>query len=366
MKIIFDARYLRTDFHDGISRYSLELGLALAARRPLTFLICDKAQANLLPEGSETILFHSPTSWKEPFSALLLNRYHPDVVVSPMQTIGSLGRRFKLILTLHDLIYYRHGMPPQNLPLLIRIGWRIYHASYSFQRMALNAADMVMTVSQTSRAEILAARLTKRPILVATNAPQQLDELLHTPVDHTQTPTNLIYMGSFMPYKNVETLVKGMSELHGYTLHLLSRIKPDRRAELEELIPRSANVVFHDGVSDEEYAALLANRALLVTASLAEGFGIPVAESLALGVPAVISDLAIFHEVGGDGVRYFDPNEPLDFAKQVKEASKPLTYKHLGERGKVHIQRFSWQRSAEALDQALEQLATKPVEKYAS
>lgn len=366
MKIIFDARYLRTDFHDGISRYSLELGLALAARRPLTFLICDKAQANLLPEGSETILFHAPTSWKEPFSALLLNRYHPDVVVSPMQTIGSLGRRFKLILTLHDLIYYRHGLPPQNLPLLIRIGWRIYHASYSFQRMALNAADMVMTVSQTSRAEILAARLTKRPILVATNAPQQLDELLHTPVDHTQTPTNLIYMGSFMPYKNVETLISGMNELDGYTLHLLSRIKPDRRTELENLIPDGAKVVFHDGVTDEEYAKLLADRALLVTASLAEGFGIPVAESLALGVPAVISDLAIFHEVGGDGVRYFDPSDPHDFAEQVKQASKPLTYQHLGERGKMHIQRFSWQRSAEALDQALEQLVTTPVEKYAS
>lgn len=365
MKIIFDARYLRTDFHDGISRYSLELGRALNARRPLTFLICDPAQADLLPEGARTILFHSPTSWKEPFSALLLNRYRPDIVVSPMQTIGSLGRRFKLILTLHDLIYYRHSTPPHNLPWLIRVGWRIYHASYSFQRAALNAADMVMTVSQTSRAEILAARLTKRPILVATNAPQQLDELLHTPVDHTKTPTNLIYMGSFMPYKNVETLIRGMAELPGYTLHLLSRVKPDRKAELQQLIPENASVVFHNGVTDERYARLLADRALLVTASLAEGFGIPVAESLAIGVPAVISDLAIFHEVGGEGARYFDPNDPHAFAVEVKEASKPLTYRHLGERGNRHIQQFSWQRSAEALDQALEQLASTPVEKYA-
>lgn len=366
MKIIFDARYLRTDFHDGISRYSLELGRALAARRPLTFLISDKEQADLLPEGSETILFHSPTSWKEPFSALLLNRYHPDIVISPMQTIGSLGRRFKIILTLHDLIYYRHSTPPQNLPLAIRVGWRIYHASYGFQRMALNAADMVMTVSQTSRAEIIAAKLTKRPILVATNAPQQLDEFLSAPIDHTKTPKNLIYMGSFMPYKNVETLIRGMAELPGYTLHLLSRIKPMRRAELDDIIPEGASVVFHNGVSDEQYAALLADQALLVSASLAEGFGIPVAESLALGVPAVISDMPIFHEVGGDGARYFNPEDPHDFAENVKEASKPLTYQQLSARGQTHVQRFSWQRSAEALDEALEQLVSTPVEKYAS
>src|SRR5690625_6518541 len=38
----------------------------------------------------------------------------PDVVFSPMQTIGSAGRKFGLILTLHDLIYYQHRTPPKD------------------------------------------------------------------------------------------------------------------------------------------------------------------------------------------------------------------------------------------------------------
>ncbi|HOQ22367.1 MAG TPA: glycosyltransferase family 1 protein, partial [Microbacterium sp.] len=134
MRLIFDARYIRTDFHDGISRYSAELAAAVFAAAPargveVAFLIHDEAQRALLPEGARTLVFHAPTSAAEPFAALRLNRYRPDAVFSPMQTIGSLGRRFGLILTLHDTIYYRHRTPPRDLPWYVRVGWRLFHLS---------------------------------------------------------------------------------------------------------------------------------------------------------------------------------------------------------------------------------------------
>ena len=62
----------------------------------------------------------SPTSPAEPFLARQVNRLTPDVVFSPMQTMGSWGRDYQLILTLHDLIYYDHPTPPRDLPLPIR------------------------------------------------------------------------------------------------------------------------------------------------------------------------------------------------------------------------------------------------------
>ena len=148
MRLIFDARYIRTDFHDGISRYSAELARAVFAAAPargvdVVFLIHDEAQRALLPAGARTLLVHAPTSALEPFAALRLNRYRPDAVFSPMQTIGSLGRRFGLILTLHDTIYYRHRTPPRDLPWYVRVGWRLFHLSYVPQRLTLNAADVV-------------------------------------------------------------------------------------------------------------------------------------------------------------------------------------------------------------------------------
>lgn len=365
IRLFFDARYIRTDFHDGISRFSAELARALYDLGPASgvdtvFLIHDEAQRVHLPAGARTHKIHAPTSPLEPFTAVILNRSRPDVVFSPMQTIGSLGRRFKLILTLHDTIYYRHRTPPRDLSAPVRLGWRLFHLSFLPQRLVLNRADIVATVSETSKRQFAAVRLTKRPVLVLANAPQRLSELLPggdragggSRADGP--PRNIVYMGSFMPYKNVETLLRAMGELPEHTLHLLSRVSPPRRAELDALIPAGANVVFHGGVSDAEYAALLNDRAILATLSLDEGYGLPIAEALAFGVPAVVSDLEIFREVAGGagstgeiaGALFVPAQDPAAFAAAVRSLDDAELRGRVIARGRAHIAQYSWERSA--------------------
>lgn len=350
MRLFFDARYIRTDFHDGISRYSAELASAVAeGGADVTFLIHDEAQRRFLPTDAAMLKIHAPTSPREPFTALLLNRHRPDVVFSPMQTIGSAGRKFKLILTLHDTIYYRHRTPPRNLPWPVRIGWRIFHLSYWPQRLTLNAADLVATVSETSAAQFAEVRLTKRPVVVIPNAPQRLAELLPEGVAVGTGPVrNLVYMGSFMRYKNVEALATAMRQLPEHTLHLLSRISPERKAEYEALAG-DGRLVFHNGVTDAAYAALLADDAALVTTSLDEGYGLPVAEALELGVPAVVTDMPIFREVAGDGALYVDPHDPAAVAAAVRSLDEPGVRERLVEAGTAHIRTFDWGRSAATL-----------------
>ena len=355
MRLLFDARYIRTDFHDGISRFSAELATAVheiapAAGIDVAFLIFDEDQRRLLPTGARTLMIHAPTSVKELFTALVLNRHRPDAVFSPMQTIGSLGKRFRLILTLHDTIYYRHRTPPRDLPALVRIGWRIFHLSYMPQRLVLNRADVVATVSETSRAHFARVRLTKRPVIVIGNAPQRLEGLLPAGPSTAETaPRNIIYMGSFMPYKNVETLVRGMAGLPEHTLHLLSRISATRQRELSALAPQGAKIVFHNGVSDAEYAALLADRAILATLSLDEGYGLPIAEALALGVPAVVSDLEIFREVAGEAGVFVPPRDSEAFAAAVRSLDDATERSDRIAAGKRHAGEYSWERSAKTL-----------------
>ncbi len=355
---LFDARYINVDFHDGISRYTTELGNALARHTPITFIISDKAQLKFLPENAEYVQLHPVTSWREPLSSLWLNKFHPDVVISPLQTIGSAGRRFKLVLTLHDLIYYKHRTPPPQYSQLLRLGWRLYHLTYVPQRLTLNRADLVATVSETSKREILEANLTKRPVVVVSNAARDLSEYLNKPVTQgDKPPKNLIYMGAFIPYKNVETLIRSLAYIPGdRTLHLLSRITPERKAQLMKLIPENGSVVFHGGVNDEEYANLLADDAIMVSASKAEGYGLPLAEALKLGVPAVVSDLEIFREVGGDGALYADPDSPQDFAAKIAMLDSKKNREKLVAAGKKHIDKFSWDDSAKALLDAIKDL----------
>ncbi|KAA9108377.1 glycosyltransferase family 4 protein [Microbacterium rhizomatis] len=356
MRLFFDARYIRTDFHDGISRFSHELAHAVARAAPstdaeVTFLVHDDAQVAMLPSGSPYRKIHAPTSVKEPFTALLLNRWHPDVVYTPMQTMGTAGRRFRVILTLHDTIYYRHRTPPRDLSWLLRVGWRLFHLSYLPQRLVLNAADVVATVSRTSRRQFADARLTKREVVVIPNAPQRLAELLPpgSATPGADAPANIVYMGAFLPYKNVETVIRAMQWLPGRTLHLLSRISAVREGELRKLVPDGAVVQFHNGVSDELYAQLLADAGVLVSASLDEGYGLPLAEALALGAPAVVSDLEIFREVAGDGALFVPAMDAGAFAAAVRSLDDAETRRALTTAGRAHIARFTWDRSADIL-----------------
>jgi glycosyltransferase involved in cell wall biosynthesis len=354
--IYFDARYIRVDHHDGISRFSAGLIAELAELTPVVAIISDQRQLEKLPIGIPHVYLNDPTSWQEPFAALKLNRLKPSLVYSPMQTIGALGRRFKLVLTLHDLIYYRHPKPPPSLPLSVRIGWRLFHLTYWPQRWVLNQADAVVTVSQTTRALMRANHLTKRNIHVVYNAAGNLDpDLAENPLaQRPREVQRLIYMGSFMDYKNVETLIAGMADLPGYELHLLSRITPERQAKLlAQHRTYGGAVVFHNGVTEEKYHELLTQSVALVSASLDEGFGIPLVEAMARGIPVAVSDIPIFREIGAEAAQYFEANSPSGFASAIKSLESPQIW---NERSRVSFEqarKFSWGRSAVALLEAL-------------
>jgi glycosyltransferase involved in cell wall biosynthesis len=164
-------------------------------------------------------------------------------------------------------------------------------------------------------------------------------------------------MGSFMPYKNVETLLAGMAGLGDYTLHLLSRITPERQRELEALVPAGAAVVFHNGVSDEEYERLLRSATALVTLSRAEGYGLPVIEAMALGTPVIAADTPIFREVGGHAALYVQPDSPRDFTAAVRTLDGPGRWQEASSAGRAQAGTYSWEASADSLIAALKEAA---------
>ncbi|MGL4339697.1 MAG: glycosyltransferase family 4 protein [Rhodoglobus sp.] len=350
MKIVFDARYVRTDFHDGISRYSVELGSALSKLVPVVFLVETADQLTFFPHRAGEIVGVQRESPAEIVTALRLNKHRPDVVFSPLQVIGSFGRKFALVLTLQDLIYHTHHTPPTNLRWWTRAIWFLYHLTYIPQRLTINRADVIATISESTKREIELNRLTRKDIVVVPNAPRDLPgNASEDGIFHESPPKNLLYMGSFMGYKNVETLVLGMEFLPGRVLHLLSSVSKHRREELTRLSPKGSKVIFHNGVSDEEYSRLLHDDSILVSASSAEGFGLPPIEALRSGVPVAVSDIDVFHEIVGEGGVYFDPTVPADFSRAIKALDPASERLRRVSIGKEHIRQFAWDKSAEQL-----------------
>ena len=174
MQVLYDARWILVENRfDGVSRYTHELAHAMAARDDLemVWLVHDTRQLDKLPAGDYMLVNHPENFLAETFTlARRISKAGYDLVYSPFFVMGTLGKRYKLVLTIHDMIYFTHRTPPQWLAWHIRLGWRLFHLSYWPMRWQLNRADMVATVSATARQELLDARATKRPIVTVANA----------------------------------------------------------------------------------------------------------------------------------------------------------------------------------------------------
>ncbi len=351
MKVFVDARWTRTNYHDGISRYGACLIEELQKIQPITVLIHDKEQLNLLPKNIPYEIVNHPISWRELGLPHKLNDLGADVVFSPLQYMGIFGRKYKLILTVHDLIYYRHPQPPTYLTWPVQLVWRIFHLAFWPQRMLLDKADAIVTVSDTSKKYMQDNKITTKPVYVAYNAPSRLN------IKHQKPKKKIVYMGSFMPYKNVELLIAAMKLLPDYELCLLSRITPAREKELVTKAPKDARISFYGGVTDQEYARVLSDCHALVTASLEEGFGLPIIEAMQEGIPVICSDIDIFHEVAGDAGLFFDPNSTQDFADKVRQLEKKKIREELVKKGKIQSKKFTWVKSAKVLRGTIQQIS---------
>ncbi len=350
----FDGRFINPSSPDGITSFSLGLVGELVKMTDLSVLVCSAEQVALLPKGVNTLMATDPTSVKELFLAIKLRKENIEYLVSPMQTTSSIGRNFKLALTLHDMIYYRHRRPPRALSWPVRAIWWLFHLSYAPQRFLLNRADLLLTVSETSRRQISAARLTKRPIEVIGNATELEPNMPHG--NHSDS-RYLVYMGSFIEYKNVELLVRAVGALPNHTLVILSRITQARRMQFEELAAKhSSDIRFENGVTSQEYAGWLRRAQALVSASKDEGFGIPVVEAMSQGLPVILSDIEVFREIGMDAALYFDSDSEADFQRCVNALQDPELWKQKSTTALEVAANYSWEASAKKLLAALDRL----------
>lgn len=216
-------------------------------------------------------------------------------------------------------------------------------------RWQLNKANAVATVSKTAMQELKDAKATKRPIVPVLNAVSD-DFADNTPRDHYNLD-NVVFMGAFTPYKNVECLIDALEYLPEVTLHLCGKLPPARRLEVEQYIADrnvTHRVVLYDGATDDQYKQALRNARCAVSASRIEGFGLPLIEAQQAGVPFAASDTPIFHEIGQDSVLYFNPNNPKECAKRIEQFANLSTSNDYIERGFKNAARYTWQNSAAA------------------
>ena len=252
--------------------------------------------------------------------------------------MGAVARR--RVITIHDLTY-------KVMPELLQKETLENLETVMTREIAI--ADAIICVSESTRRDLLRFYQAdpRRVFTVHSGLP---------PLPAAESVQNLperyiLFVSTVEPRKNLETLIDAFEELRtsgAYDGALVVAGRVGWKAESTARRLRGPGIVHLDYVKPSQLATLYASADVFVFPSLYEGFGFPMLEAMAHGVPTIAARSSSLPEVGSDAALYFDP---LDRPELVAELRRVLTddalRADLAQRGRVRAAQFRWDVAAE-------------------
>ncbi|MEI6874763.1 MAG: glycosyltransferase family 1 protein [Spirochaetota bacterium] len=353
----------------GISRYLIELLRAIARE----------------PGPDEFLLFGSQAALevfdpKDPrFSRAVL----PDRVAEPMPNIlwnatslRSFARKQRLDLLFFPAANRRMPFAPglpvvgtvHDLSSLHMTGkYPLSHEIYikGLVPFLIRRLDRIVSVSEATKKDLVetarveAARITVIAHGVDLSRFSPEGSALAAPAVAATfgiKPPYFLYLARIEhPGKNHVRLIRAFAEYkrrtglpHSLVLAGKDWDRADQVHREAEASPARADIVFTGFVSNEDVAGLYGGATALVFPSLFEGFGMPLLEAMAAGVPVFCSNTSSLPEVGGDAATYFDPEDEASITRAL-EATADAGLLAAGRRAGLERARSAgWDRAAAA------------------
>ena len=253
--------------------------------------------------------------------------------------LGPLYSRIPVVLTIHDLLPFRH---PEYVPGAYSLILR------TLIRLGARTARRVLTVSTASRTDIrryLHIRRTAVDVIPLAGETRVL-----VPPENRRTD-QLLAVGNRMPHKNFSTLLTALALLPENTrphLVITGSHGDDPLTPLVAELGLQEWVSLRGWLTPEELDALYAESTLFVFPTFFEGFGLPVLEAMAHGCPVLCSDLPVLHEVAGGAAAYVDCHDVARLAASISGLlSSPEELARLATIGLTRAEDFTWDRTAQ-------------------
>ena len=302
-----------------------------------------------------------PNSWKsrtcrrqpEAGSSWCCPAARPDGVLVNLCNLAPL-RHPRQLLLLHDAQFL---FPDNGYPARQRLGYR-----FLVPRMA-KASAAVLTVSQYSRAILDLTRVIAR----------ERTEVLHNGADHIRESAAdpdaiarfglergrfVVLFGSTKPYKNVDVVFRAFAEAAAPAAIRLVVIGPTAETLAQAGYVAPAGTAFVGAVDDAALRALYEAAFCLAFPSRTEGFGLPPAEAMLCGCPAVVAPAGAIPEVCADAALYADVDSPAEWADAfARLAADPALRAAKVAQGHARAARFTWAAAGAALHARIVRLA---------
>ncbi len=381
MLIGVDASRVRATGRTGTETYSLHLIRALVAAAPgQRFRLYTPAGAAAgalwagpAPAHVAVRVMPFPRLWTHiRLSAEMLVR-PPAVLFVPAHVLPLIHPR-RSVVTVHDLGYLTHPeahRPADRRYLDWSTRWNATEAAAVLADSAATKADLVAAygippgkihVIHLGRDETLAR--VSDPALVAAACRK------YGIADPAAGAGYLLYVGTLQPRKNLARIIEAFGRVAGTAADAGHQLvlaggkgwlfEGMRLPDLVERFGLAGRVLFPGYVADADLPALLSGARAFVFPSLHEGFGIPVLEAGACGVPVITSNTSSLPEVAGDAALLVDPHDVEAIADAVHRVltDDPLRAE-LIRRGHENVKRFSWEKCARETLAVLEQVGRR-------
>jgi glycosyltransferase involved in cell wall biosynthesis len=266
--------------------------------------------------------------------------------------IRNIPRRPKLTATIYDLTV-------RLFPEFHTRG--NVEADNRFQELVLRRADGMIAISQATKNDAV-RHLGLDPDRIAVIYPG-IDERFFGAVPQQASKPYVLFVGTIEPRKNIDTLLDAWAALPAdirdeYDLIIAGPIGWAAGSTVARLKSGIAGVRIPGYVPEADLPSLTAGASAFVYPSLYEGFGFPVAQAMAAGVPVISSNVSSMPEVVRDGGLLVDPRSPHELTGAM---SKLLTSSglraELAARAKMSAQRFDWRTAGHQSLMFFQQLA---------
>lgn len=350
MRIGINALFLRPGKNGGIETYFRELlstMISLAPTFDYVAYVPREAKDYRGPEQLKIVVV--PISASNPTEKYVLEqtllpyyvvRDRIDILHS-LAYIAPLHLPCASVVTVHDLNFKAFG---HLLPLPRRV------ALSSFCYASCRSAHAVVAVSEfTRRALIRELGLARHKVAMIYEAGARLNLAVSNFAG--LPPHYIVAFGGRFPNKNIGRLLVAFARIADQIVQNLVIIGEVHKsfAQVWYDLPEGARkrIRWLGSLTNEEVASVLRGSDAYVHPSIYEGFGMPIVEAQALGIPVVASSVSAIPEIGGDGAKYFDPFSVEDIAAALGEVLLSQQFRdELRQRGAVNARRFSWDRTA--------------------